>query len=205
MAKISKRAGRPEGSNRAETRQNLLLSARRCFANKGLDATTFKDVALCVGVTPAAIYQYYDSKMSLYSATLDSTLEVLLPQYFKAIENNQTLKEKIKSILKTSIRVHSIDKISTTFLVSIPIELQRHPDLHDFLGFDRSGIVASLMSMFKDAQEKGEIRNNVNVEGLMLTIMGAVIGITLFQDGFKVGSAEHGINTLIDMTDNYLT
>jgi AcrR family transcriptional regulator len=197
MPKVKKKVGRPAGSNRKQTEQRLLISARKCFAAKGFDGTTFKDVAQYADMTPAALYQYFDSKMALYSATLDKTLELLLPQFFEAIEHKESLLQKIEAIFETAITFQDQDKVTTAFLITIPVELTRHPDLHDYLGFDSSGIVASIKKMLQEAKRNGELADDIDEEGFMLTLMGGIMGITLFQDGLRVGSAKAGIKTLL--------
>jgi AcrR family transcriptional regulator len=204
MKKNHKRVGRPEGKSREKTQKSLLVSAKSCFATIGFDATTFKQVAVETGVTPAAIYQYYSSKMALYSATLDHTLEDVLPTYFVASDNSLNIKEKITAIIEASKTIQARDKISTQFLAAIPIELQRHPELYEHLGFDSNGLIASLLSMFDEAQKAGEIRSGVNLEGLMVTVMGAIMGIALFHNGFHIGDEDQGMDTLLDMVNRYL-
>lgn len=204
MAKSGKKAGRPEGSSRQQTEQILLTSARKCFAAKGFDGTTFKAIADDADMTPAAIYQYFDSKMALYSATLDQTLELLLPQFFEAIEHHGTLLNRIESLLKSAISFQQQEKVTTAFLVTIPVELARHPELHDFLGFDSSGIVASMTSMLNEAKNNGELADNIDEEGFMLVLLGGIMGITLFQNGLQAGSAETGIQALLSLVSRSL-
>ena len=48
----------------AQRRDQLLLVARRIFADKGFQATTMDDIAKEAGFTKPILYQYFDSKSS---------------------------------------------------------------------------------------------------------------------------------------------
>ncbi|HLU74067.1 MAG TPA: TetR/AcrR family transcriptional regulator [Nonomuraea sp.] len=45
-----------------EVQRRLLSSAVRCFAANGFHATTTRDIAECVGLSPAALYVHFPSK-----------------------------------------------------------------------------------------------------------------------------------------------
>ncbi|GAA3125791.1 hypothetical protein GCM10020001_053490 [Nonomuraea salmonea] len=45
-----------------EVQRGLLSSAVRCFAANGFHATTTRDIAECVGLSPAALYVHFPSK-----------------------------------------------------------------------------------------------------------------------------------------------
>src|SRR5262245_14790944 len=64
------RRGRPPGSTSDETRRRILASACECFGKRGYDITTNRDIGERAGVTAAALYQYFDSKLSLYVAAV---------------------------------------------------------------------------------------------------------------------------------------
>ncbi len=48
--------------NGADTRASIEKAALRLFAEKGVEGTTIRDIALAVGVADAALYRYFASK-----------------------------------------------------------------------------------------------------------------------------------------------
>jgi AcrR family transcriptional regulator len=62
------RIGRPRG--KTDTRDVILATARRMFADAGYDKTSVRDVAAAVGVDPAMIRHYFGSKAELFRATM---------------------------------------------------------------------------------------------------------------------------------------
>jgi AcrR family transcriptional regulator len=62
------RIGRPRG--KTDTRNTILQTARRMFADAGYDKTTVRDLAAAAGVDPAMIRHYFGSKAELFRATM---------------------------------------------------------------------------------------------------------------------------------------
>src|SRR6185295_14928897 len=77
--------GRPKGATRDVTRARILEAARACFAQRGYGATTNREIADKAALTPAALYQYFDSKLALFMATVRDAESVLTPRYRTAI------------------------------------------------------------------------------------------------------------------------
>ncbi len=62
------RTGRPRG--KTDTRNLILATARRMFADAGYDKTSVRDVSAAAGVDPAMIRHYFGSKAELFRATM---------------------------------------------------------------------------------------------------------------------------------------
>src|SRR6185436_2289248 len=58
-----------------ERREAILAEGLRCFAARGFSGTTTREVAAGVGITEAALYRYFPSKESLYSAIIARKIE----------------------------------------------------------------------------------------------------------------------------------
>jgi len=64
----TRRRGRPVNADGEETRERLLDAAAVTCAETGFDGATMSEIARRAGVTPAAIYNYYDSREDLLYA-----------------------------------------------------------------------------------------------------------------------------------------
>ena len=60
----------PQISKGEQTRQDLLVTARRLFLSQGFTATPMRQIAREVGITPGAIYNHYPGKDQLFTAVL---------------------------------------------------------------------------------------------------------------------------------------
>jgi AcrR family transcriptional regulator len=52
-------------------RDQILREASACFASRGFNGTTTRELAARVGITEAALYRYFPSKEALYAAIVD--------------------------------------------------------------------------------------------------------------------------------------
>jgi TetR/AcrR family transcriptional regulator len=62
----------------ARTRQRILDTAERLFAEKGFNGTTLRDVAGASGLRIPSLYNHFPSKESLYEAVLEQGIAPLL-------------------------------------------------------------------------------------------------------------------------------
>jgi AcrR family transcriptional regulator len=67
------RSGRRPG--RQDTRGEILAAARESFAARGFAGTTLRGIAGAAGVDPALIHHYFDSKRSLFLATVQLPID----------------------------------------------------------------------------------------------------------------------------------
>lgn len=177
------RVGRPRGSNKEANLAKILLEARRLFAEKGYSQTTFKDVGRAAGMTHAALYSYFASKLDLYVATLVDAQGVLLPEYLRALEEYSTLRDRFRRILMISAAAADQDPTVTGFLAAVPIEIRRHPELLEVLLRRNNGVYQALINMFEEAKARGELNPALSTENLIAVFFGAALGVSLFHYG----------------------
>lgn len=76
MNKISRPRGRPRGrtADYDEQRRRILEAATRLFAERGYETTGMRELAASIGMTPPAIYHYFESKEALMEALIEDSL-----------------------------------------------------------------------------------------------------------------------------------
>jgi AcrR family transcriptional regulator len=62
----------------ADRREQLLAVALKVFAQRGYHTTSMNDIADAAGVTKPVLYQHFDSKRALYTATLEAVGESMI-------------------------------------------------------------------------------------------------------------------------------
>jgi AcrR family transcriptional regulator len=194
-------AGRPKGSTREASLARILPAARRLFAEQGYSKTTFKDVGMAVGMTHAALYAYFPSKAALYLATTEHAQSLLQPDYLAAIARGGSLKEQLREILMVSAAAHDRDSSITGLLAAIPLEIRRHPDVAQLMLNQQNTMLEILSAAFARAQTAGEITSRASPEDLVVTIMGAGVGIAMFQYGLKRSSLSDSMEVFIDLIE----
>lgn len=70
------------------TADRILDAAEDCFARKGFDGTTLRDVADIVGIRIPSLYNHFDGKQSLYVAVLERGMAPILDMLTRAITSD---------------------------------------------------------------------------------------------------------------------
>ncbi|AWR87770.1 transcriptional regulator, TetR family [Meiothermus taiwanensis WR-220] len=82
------------GYSYMDTRQALLQSARKAFAERGYAATSLEDLARTLGLTKAAVYHHFASKREL----LEALLQEGLAETQRAIAQPGTLYQRLMAL-----------------------------------------------------------------------------------------------------------
>ena len=128
------RLGRPPASSSAETRGRIIDVARRCFADHGYEVTTNRTLASEAGITTAAMYHYFDSKLDIYKAVLDEVQERVYHLFATAERSADTFIGKIEAIYEVAHELNRADASLARFLGSSRIDRLRNPELARALG-----------------------------------------------------------------------
>jgi AcrR family transcriptional regulator len=193
--------GRPVGSTREGTLARILPVARRLFAEQGYAKTTFKDVGKAAGMTHAALYGYFPSKAHLFQAASEEAQQLMLAQYTAVLGEYGTLKERIREILRVIADAHDEDPSITGLLGSIPLEIRRHPELAELLLEQQNATEQLLTEAFSEARNRGEIAPETDPEELVRTILGAAMGIGLYQFAMERTQLHHAMELFIDLME----
>lgn len=142
---------------RADTREEILEAARELVNRRGATALTMRAVAEAVGYSPAALYEYFDSKNDILEALYFRGAEGLdgrTRQILAAVGPHASLLERM-GLAARAYRGYALE----------------HPDLYRLIfshtspqtgvlptgqGYDDSSFSA-LVGLLREAHERGEI------------------------------------------------
>ena len=68
------------------TPDRILDAAEVCFARRGFDGTTLRDIAERVGIRIPSLYNHFDGKQSIYAAVLARGLTPILEMLARAVQ-----------------------------------------------------------------------------------------------------------------------
>jgi len=198
-----KTLGRPKGSSREETRARLLAAARTAFSTTGYASTTNQEIAQRAGVTAAAVYQYFDSKMDLYLATVKEGIAALSVEYQRATEHATTTRDALRAILACSAAIHERDPSLAAFLSALPVEMRRHPELTAAMIEAPSEIVGIFERAIALGVKSGEIKR-ADGPRLIALFIACTMGFSLFAAAIPGPSLGAIIDTFIAVLDGEL-
>ncbi len=80
-------------------REGILTAAFQMFGERGFGATTIKELARSLDISPGSIYTYFTSKEDLFRCTVEQGWQRFLVEIRKIVTAPKQLKERFDSIL----------------------------------------------------------------------------------------------------------
>ena len=157
----------------SNTKENIVSSAVKVFAEKGKYGATMDEIAKVAGVNKALIYYYFSTKDGIYAEVLSSILlkmksficrEVDYKNYSNCVE---VIKNFATNHMMAFAKNPNFTKILLEAIVNDPIVLKEILlKSHEGMDMDKE-----MLNYIKQCIERKEIRN-VNPEHLMINIVG---------------------------------
>jgi AcrR family transcriptional regulator len=187
VAARKQRLGRPPASSSAETRARILEAARRSFADHGYEATTNRVLAAEIGITPGAIYHYFDSKLDIYRAVLEEVQQQVYDAFEEAEASAEDFLGKLQAVYERAHELNSADASVARFLGSARIDRLRDPAMSEALGSADSRGDGFFEAIVEDGIRSGSI-DRADRDAIISYIRAFNVGLT---DGLSSDSSEH--------------
>lgn len=155
------------------TQDAILDAAERLFAEQGFTATTIKQIGKEAAVNSALLYYYYDSKETLYRATLQRILGQLLSRGTDAIERATTHHDRIRAFVRAQVRVLGEHPHFPRLLVR---ELVDHQAAHAerAITTTAAGAFKRLCDVIEAGQKDGAFRRSLDPRFTAISIISQV-------------------------------
>jgi AcrR family transcriptional regulator len=186
----------------AEVRKfEILYAARELFCERGYHRVSMEDVASKVGISKAAVYLYFKSKLELFFGVIDQAVEKLISGLEEAFNNPSyiNLHEKLDAaqvafqdyapIFRASQQLMATGMPDTDFPPQMVAQFMKK--MHG----RRQRLMEIFVDLFTEAQQKGEARSDLDVAELA-TVFG-VYGMLMTRSEVSYETAKeilfHGI------------
>jgi AcrR family transcriptional regulator len=124
----ARRLGRPADTDSTLTRERIIAAARVAFAERGYDATTNKQVADSAGITAAAIYHYFPSKVELFLAVCEAVEERFVEAFLSPLGEADTVHARLSLMVQRIEELNEEDHSLVRFLMGMGVEALLHPE-----------------------------------------------------------------------------
>ena len=173
---MTRRLGRPFQSDAVETRTRILREARLAFTTRGYDNTTNREISAGAGITAAAIYHYFPSKVDLFVAVYDDVQAKVYDAFDVAVAQHDTFLKKFDAIFDTMLELGDEDPMLASFVVGVVTEAEHHPDLREALQRVAPRNQSFLAALCLQAQQRGELPEALPVQTAVDVIAGVIGG-----------------------------
>lgn len=144
---------------------------------RGYEVTTNRDIATEVGITPGALYHYFESKLDLYLAVNDDVQSQVLMRLSESISDQVFFADRVAAILDAALAMNLRDPSVARFVGAVRVDARRHPELALALQLRDDRLVRFFSNLVADGVDSGEIAeiDRPLVQAFLLTIL---IGLT---------------------------
>jgi AcrR family transcriptional regulator len=162
-----------------EARNRILTATLKTLLAKGYSKTTMNDIAEEVGVSKAAIYQYYDSKESLMKAATGYMVETVKSKVW-----HRKYSENIREISSPEFYQRIYD-LSSSFMPEYFMFMVTQAASGDQPSDDLMSIYYTMVEFFEgvtdDLISRGVIKPDADKESLVIGVMALQDGLTLAE------------------------
>lgn len=145
-------------------RERILDAAFTCFSRGGFHATTMQSICREAGISPGALYVYFDSKEALIAGLCERDRAEFAERFAMLAEAPNFL-EALAAIGEYYFVEESQEK--QRFVVEMGVEATRNPRIAEiFMGVDKY-CAASFEALFQRLQDEGRIAPRIDIPTLV--------------------------------------
>jgi AcrR family transcriptional regulator len=183
----------------SQTRALIDDTALRLFVEKGVTATTIKDIAGTAGIAEGTIYRHYDSKQELAWELFAKNMAELAEELERCQQKQKTLKDKMAAIVNLCCSFFDANPVLFSYLL-----LDHHGHVRKMTP-EMPSPVRVLKNVIAGGMAAGEIpQGNPDVKTAM--VLGVLIQVAVFRIyGLITQSLSSLAPTLVDNTWNILS
>lgn len=111
---------RTKGSVGATTQKAILDAAKTLIVKHGFEAMTLRQLAAAVGVQPASIYRYIESKDALLAALMTAHMDTLIRAWGRVADKGTTPLQKLEAFVAFHIRYH-VERRQDVFIANMEL------------------------------------------------------------------------------------
>ena len=152
----------------------ILRAALELFTEKGIHATTTKDIARRAGVSEGALYRHFSSKQELAEDLYLTHLSHFTALLDKSVLPHRAFKDRMEALVTGCFRFFDEDRTLFTYLI-----LSEHNELGRTTRRVRH-IRHLVRDVLTEGRASGEVREG-DLELLGALVIGAVIRVAIFR------------------------
>jgi len=162
-----------ENLEKLSTKEKIIKIGAEIIVKEGLRKFTAKNIADKLGITDAAIFKHFKSMDDIILEIINEYVSKCLQSAIEAIEKGNTVKNKLKLLLKSHI------SILEETMGAVPVlcfELSRSEDtkFKEILNSFVKSYREKISRIIKEGQTEGSIKENLDPEDVAMFFIGSI-------------------------------
>lgn len=149
--------GRPPAGDSSETRRKIIVAARGEFARHGFNGASNRDLVSSIGITAAALYHYFDSKLALYVAVYADVERQVRARFSDVLTTHPGFVDRVEALLDSVHQMNRDDRTLAAFVGVARADIRRDQSVAAALASTEVRRRFFLDGLVADAIQKGEI------------------------------------------------
>lgn len=155
-----------------DTKERILLTALRLFAQDGYEAVSVSTIAGELGMTKGALYKHYKNKRDIFDCIVERIIKIDVERAKKyevpeatfdevPLSYRNTSLKRIKIFIESQLHFWTEDEFACNFRKMLTLEQYRNPEMTDlYQKVFASGPVSYMEDLFREMIEQGVLNNN---------------------------------------------
>jgi TetR/AcrR family transcriptional regulator, repressor for uid operon len=158
----------PAARRQSDRRTEILDAAERCFARAGFHRASMQDICGEAGMSPGNLYRYFPSKEALIAGICERNRADAVAS-FALVDQAPNFFDGLAGLA----RHHLVDRTDAEvgLCAEIMAESRRHPDIAKLYQGIEHDIKDRIATMLRNAAERGEIRNGLDLDAAATVLM----------------------------------
>lgn len=156
-----------------ERQQEIINVSLALITESGIQSLTIKNLAKRIGFAESAIYRHYENKIQILLAILDFFKRNTEQLFSNQLNSNENALVRIEKLFVTHFRKFTNTPSLVAVIFSEEI-FRNEKELCTKVAEIMNLNTASLTTIIKDGQQKGEIRNDIEASHLATMILGSL-------------------------------
>ncbi len=148
-------------------KDEILTAAWKCFAEKGYQGTTMRDIAKKINLSTGVIYNYFKNKDEILDALMEWALKSE-NQIFDLMTKKNTAREAISELFNACFEscTHEELKESSKANLYMWVEAMKKKKLQEMINDKNKQQIDKIASFVNDGIKRGEIQSHIDPKSM---------------------------------------
>jgi AcrR family transcriptional regulator len=174
-----KAIGRPIGVTADQTRAAVLAAAAAEFSERGYARSSIRRIAERAGLTSAAIYYHFPTKLACLEAVQNDALELMRSYWDPIMEGEGHIADRVAQLLRAAAQINTVNPHMAKISARIVMEdAGGHPEMSSVAELANAYTDAIYEKLVADAFARGEIAQGASAQAVLDMIRGLMLGLS---------------------------